>query len=347
MVGLLGQRVPREQNASCNQCPLCRDPSTTRTDPQSRFSKDTKCCTYLPVLPNFVVGGILNQEGANVGHGVGSVRERIARQIAVTPLGLMQLPSYTLTYEALSKGGFGRSLALLCPHYDAAEGGSCSIWAHRNSVCTTWFCKHTRGKTGATFWEAVKTMLEAVERELAVHVALASGISSRVVEECSRINSTLLREQYLQEVSKDANLWRSRDRWADWYERQEAFFRQCGHAVEGMSWSEVKQVCGPHLERLSDVVKDAYQALLSTELPPALRVGKLTMIADGPTTSSVSTYRALDTLTLDNDLLQVLKYFDGRPYAVVLAEIEENEALRLDEPLLRRLLDYDILQEAR
>jgi Fe-S-cluster containining protein len=309
-----------------------------------RYNKDTKCCTYLPVLPNFIIGRILNHE-ADAGQGVASIRQRIAQQVAVTPLGLMQLPSYALMYEALSKGGFGRSIALLCPHYDSTEGGRCSIWAHRNSVCTTWFCKHTRGKVGATFWDALKALLEAVERDLAVHLALAGGIPPRVVEECSRMSPAHLREQYFLEVSKDCDSWSSRERWVAWYGRQEAFFRHCGDAVDGMSWTDVRGVCGPRLGMLSGVVKDAYDALVSKDLPIALRVAKLTLLPDGPTTSSVSTYRALDTLSLDNDLIQVLRYFDGRPHAAVVAEIEEKEDLSLDEPLLRLLLDYDILQQ--
>jgi hypothetical protein len=93
------------------------------------------------------------------------------------------------------------------------------------------------------------------------------------------------------------------------------------------------------------VLKGAFHDLFATAIPSSLRVAKLTLFPDGPTTSSVSTYRALDTLSLDNDLVRVLRYFDGRPCDEVLAEINDKEAISLDTPLLRLLLDYDILQE--
>ena len=69
----------------------------------------------------------------------------IAPVVGVTPLGLARPPVQHLLYRHGRERGFGQSVALLCPHY-LGDSGGCGIWRHRNGVCATWFCKHTRGE---------------------------------------------------------------------------------------------------------------------------------------------------------------------------------------------------------
>ena len=57
-------------------------------------------------------------------------------------------------------------------------------------------------------------------------------------------------------------------------------------------------------------------------------------------------YSEYDPLVLPAELLAVLPRFDGRPVEEVLRVIEEEERLRLDRDLLRRLVDFQILVRA-
>src|SRR5687767_8577752 len=46
--------IPRESKAHCADCPMCG------AEAAERFNPSTKCCTYVPDLPNFLVGAILS-----------------------------------------------------------------------------------------------------------------------------------------------------------------------------------------------------------------------------------------------------------------------------------------------
>src|SRR5690606_32741885 len=55
---------------------------------------------------------------------------------------------------------FGRDRSLLCAYFDE---GRCTIWAHRESTCATWFCKHERGAAGKRLWRSVHALLGEIE----------------------------------------------------------------------------------------------------------------------------------------------------------------------------------------
>lgn len=161
MAELLGELPPQESRATCGNCPM--------TLPGRPFSTSTKCCTFVPDVPNYLVGDILADVAAETSDGRRSMESRIAVGSGVTPLGVFKPQLYALVYDRTARGpsnAFGVGQQLLCPHYQS-ETGSCGIWTHRNSVCTTWFCRHERGNLGKPFWEAVKDLLTRVETGLA------------------------------------------------------------------------------------------------------------------------------------------------------------------------------------
>ena len=124
--------------------------------PGKPFRAELKCCGFVPELPNFQVGALLD---------VPSVRARIAAGVRVGPLGLGR----SLSYAARSaESAFGRDLALACPHL--VDGG-CSIWLHREAVCATWFCKIEGGEAGKALWLELRRTLQSLEAVLAAHLA--------------------------------------------------------------------------------------------------------------------------------------------------------------------------------
>lgn len=146
--------LPQERRADCADCTMCRPDA----EPGIRFRPDVKCCGFLPTLPNFLVGAILEDPQTSPA----SVRARIAAGQA-GPLGLGVSVEYAEQYAAADLA-FGTDTALVCPHFD---GGRCAIWRHRNAVCRTWWCRFEDGRRGGAFWGALPRLLGFIEALLA------------------------------------------------------------------------------------------------------------------------------------------------------------------------------------
>ena len=67
------------------------DPAASDVD--QGFNPNVKCCSYLPELWNFLVGGLLDDEHADPA-GRASIEARIDSGAGVTPLCLGQTPTY-------------------------------------------------------------------------------------------------------------------------------------------------------------------------------------------------------------------------------------------------------------
>src|SRR5262249_55419500 len=102
--------IPAETRATCQQCAMC-PPATGAASPTPSpdyFNPQTKCCTYLPRLPNFLVGGILADETPEMAPGRASVEQRIRKGVTVTPLGLAADARFQLLYWAGRGATFGK-----------------------------------------------------------------------------------------------------------------------------------------------------------------------------------------------------------------------------------------------
>src|SRR5262245_14489349 len=84
---LLGP-IPEETEATCDNCLMCPSQGEPQTPSRIRFNPRIKCCTYLPNLPNFLVGRILTSENPSEAKGRTTVEVRLAQGTAVTPLGI-------------------------------------------------------------------------------------------------------------------------------------------------------------------------------------------------------------------------------------------------------------------
>src|SRR5262249_54178458 len=151
----IGRPIPREPLATCDTCAMLPPEGAAPSD--AYFEPDVKCCSYMPKVPSFLVGMLLSDDEPAMQEGRDRMRARIAKRVAVTPLGVYPPTQFAMLYRP-GNGSFGRSRALRCPFF-AEESGACTIWKHRNAVCTTWFCKHDRGKRGEDFWKALALML--------------------------------------------------------------------------------------------------------------------------------------------------------------------------------------------
>jgi hypothetical protein len=157
---LLGGSIPPETRATCHDCAMCEDGADYQAPDSKFFNPVTKCCTYLPEISNFLTGQILADDDPAITKGRASIEARINAGVAVTPLGLGRNQRYALLYDNMDVQVFGRAQSLRCPHYIDEQGGLCGIWKYRNSVCSTWFCRHVRGVAGESFGKRRNTCSE-------------------------------------------------------------------------------------------------------------------------------------------------------------------------------------------
>ncbi len=342
---LLGAEIPPETRATCQDCAMCESGDDYQQPASRLFNPQTKCCSYLPKLHNFLTGMILLDEDPAMARGRQSVEARLQAGLAVTPLGLEKNPRQKLLYDQIDARAFGRAQSLRCPHYIDEQGGLCGIWKYRNSICSTWFCKYVRGAQGRKFWEAAKQLLLAIEDDLARWCVMELEVGDEALElllpQCvldARRNLTP------EELDDRVDPARQRRIWGEWHGREREFYEACARLVAPLSWPQVLAVCGSEVRARARLTHTAYQSLITDEIPARLRLGSFTVMEAG-----ADFYRlyhpeiGIDTLTLSARVMRLLPYFDGRPRAEIVAQIETQEHLRFTDDLLRRLVDFKIL----
>ena len=368
----LGELPPDETLATCSSCAMCPSASDQRIGVRY-FKPDTKCCTYMPDLPNYLVGAALTDDDPAMARGRASLMARIAARSGVVPLGVFAPQAARQRYQETAKAGFGRDAELLCPHY-IADGGLCGIWRYRNSVCATYFCKHNRGGTGAKFWHLLRDLLLDVERDLATWCLAelgfgpegaglqlprdSSGLLRDANEDGDTVNSAIngvvngaanasddsARPVPALNVSNGSSS--SGDRvkmWGAWAGKEAELFAECARLVAPLSWPEVIAACGPAVRLIARSVHDSYARMLSTDIPGALRAEPYRVIGSGAGKVQLRGYSSSDTVEIPVKLLEVLHYFDGRPTREALAAIQAEQKLHIQDGLLRRLVDYGFL----
>lgn len=342
LADLLGGDVPDETRATCSSCVMCEGVAPGGT----AFNPATKCCTYVPDLPNFLVGGVLasrERDDAAVA-GRESVRRRIAAGVGVSPLGLARSERDLLLYRHGAGQGFGHSLALRCPHY-VEEGGRCGVWRHRNGVCSTWFCKYVRGEAGRAFWERAQQCLSQIEHELSTWCVLELDLGADALAAIVRV-PPLASAQGAQLSASDLDGRRdpAADRaWGRWSGRREELYVACAELVGGLSTDDVVAVCGPETRALVEVLRQAWRRTQSTELPRAARLGSLQIAALGETTCRVTAYSGHDPVEMPRALFDALAHFDGRPLDEARAAIVRAGGPELTDGLVRKLVDFGVL----
>ncbi len=319
---VLAEPVPEEPESTCRDCAMLGEEGGGFT-----FRPDTKCCTYLPSLSNFLVGAILADPSTDdtTLRGRRSVEERIARGDEATPLGLDVRADYRSRFDGDRFENFGRRPELRCPHY-LADTGACGIWRHRNGVCATWYCKHVRGATGRSFWASLQALLSAVETDLAFWCLGELGL-----------DPDSLRGLLLPGARVEA-----REAWGSWRGREGEFYRRTTALVAPLGWDEVLARTGPRVHLLVGVVRSARARLATREVPPVLVPGRFQVAASSEGACRVIAYSPYDPVEIPLPLLESLAAFDGRPTGEVVAELAGR--IELDAETLSTLVDFGILE---
>jgi hypothetical protein len=346
---LLCGDIPAETRATCHDCAMCESGGDFQSPGSKFFNPQSKCCTYWPKLPNFLVGMILKDDDPAMRRGRATVESRLQAGLAVTPVGLGAPAKVRSLYAQIEPRAFGRMQSLLCPHYINEDGGLCGIWKYRNSICSTWFCKYERGAAGRDFWENVKSLLLAIEYDLARWCAIKLELDETALA-LLLIPPTEAGQRLMlspEDMDERVDPTQQRRRWGNWYGREQEFYRACADLVKPLSWENVVSICGPETQVHARLTEQTYRRLTRSEIPARLRLGNFTITEATPDFSRL--YHpglGMDVFQISSKVMRLLPYFDGRPVTESVQQVMDKEGLRFTDELLRRLVDFKILVAA-
>jgi hypothetical protein len=334
---LLGADPPFETRATCFECAMAPAVGAASGEGVTFFDPRVKCCTYTPDLPNFLAGAILADTAEAGAEGRASLLARIEARENVTPLAIARPSAVDAVYSTLAPDRFGTDPGMRCPHMTSDH--LCGIWMHRNAVCSTWFCKHERGRVGERFWDHLRTWLRGIEHELAVWSLLEAGFDS------ASLAVLLAPDRPAGRTLRDVTATRPSAAWGRWSGREADLYVECWTRVERLSWNDVARACGAATLGRARVVEAMFARLTDESLPPRLVQAPLVVLQRKPDSSIVLSYRGTDLLELETDALTVVSRFDGRPTSDVLRGLEDDDDLVVDPELVSYLRDFDVLRD--
>jgi hypothetical protein len=330
-----------ETRATCGDCVMCDKgeksdaPAELKT---ASFRPDVKCCSYHPTLPNYLVGAALADETLAVGRA--RLRTKIAARVGVTPQWLASPRKYLVLLEAARESSFGRSPVLRCPYFEV-DGGTCSIWRHREAVCTTFFCKHTSGASGHTFWTTLRRYLVHAERALARHAAKA--VAPELIEPDFPRNR--LTPEDLADLPPPEDVYAQY--WGAWIGREAEFYGECASRVRALGRDELARLVNDDAgqEILAEVMA-CYERTTQPKLARRLALNPDMLVFRSAGGVGVTTYSRYDSLLLTDALYDALVHFSGDdPVQTVLERLRTDLDVDLPEPLLLQMQQFGVVRE--
>lgn len=330
----------REARATCDDCAMC-DRGESSPVKMDFFLPDAKCCTFFPIVPNYLVGAILADPSADMEEGKRRIRSRIRSRIGVTPHYLSRPRKLTLLMSGYADA-FGRTKSLLCPYFDESNlARSCTIWRHREAICMTYYCKYVGGQRGFDFWSALKSYLGYVQHALARFAAQAVD---GAVEEPVFKKDTLTVEDIEDRPPKDADYARW---WGSWAGREDEFYVQCHEwtakiTAEQFAMNIDQSEQGARLKR--DLVAK-YEIHEGKILPTRLvRNGRMREDHAGDKVV-VTTYSRYDSFALDKDLYEVAGLFKADQTLEENLQRLKTEGIELEPELIEYLFAAGVFVE--
>jgi Fe-S-cluster containining protein len=330
-----------ETRATCNRCSMC-DHGDGSPVTMEFFNPSTKCCTFFPQLPNYLVGAILADETPEMAEGKRRIQKLIAGRVGITPEHLSRPRKMSLILSAYQEA-FGRAGSLMCPLYDGDNpAGNCTIWRHREAICMTYHCKYVDGQRGYDFWTALKNYLGHVQRTLAKNSAKA--VDPKVIEPVFKKNLLSVEDiEDLPPKERDYAAW-----WGPWVGREEEFYLKCHEWVRKISPAEFAHNIDQHAEGKPyfDALAARYGALEHKVLPQSL-VRNARMKEDHVGEKVVvTTYHRFDSFSLDKDLYEVVGLLKAdQTLEQNLERLKTEEGIELTPDLIEYLFAAGVLVE--
>ncbi|MCI0572120.1 MAG: hypothetical protein L0Y66_15300 [Myxococcaceae bacterium] len=343
------KEVPVEEKATCARCAMCKDSGAAAVesvDGVDRFFRpDTKCCTFHPRLPNYLLGALLSDERPELAEGRRRIEEKLASRVGVGPQFLRPPAKYALLYSSM-RGAFGRAGALVCPYYDT-KGGGCTVWPYREAVCSTWFCKYVAAEDGRRLWTTVKTYLTLAEIQLSRY-ALLELLPDYLLSGRDKVDPTHapLRAEDLDEQPLSEKEYR--ELWGAWVGREAELYRASYELVRKLSPEAFQRVMGLDGVVELRVLEARHAAATATQLPKVLKLNPSTTMKWLPDGSvALGCYSEYEGLALPGEAYALLVEFTGKePVEAVRERLRETKQADLGPDVLRALYQHRILTEA-
>ena len=334
LAGLTGAPPPRESRSTCDDCAMCSAPGQPARE--GAFDRQVKCCSYHPDIPNYLVGGVLQDAQARQA----DMRAAIARGIGVTPLGLAQPPAYAAVYREAAPA-FGKAHALRCPWYVDIGSGQCGIWRHRPTVCATYFCKFERGAVSHAYWQAAKALLLELEHEVSLWCATQLDAASALPAHRGGARGPIIATDLDGGIDPRTHA----ALWGAWAGREAEYFVRCAELAATLTIDDVLVLAGPRLQLLATRLQAAHAALGTRHVPERLTLGSLTLHPESPGRVRVGSYLASDPLVMPVTLGTALLAFHGQTVAEANESLARTQNVTLGAGLLQRLVDFRVLVE--
>jgi len=335
--------IPRESAATCADCAMLNHAEVAISN-GAYFSKESKCCTHYPNLPNYLVGGLLSDQSPELETGRSRIRKTIKSRIGVTPHGILRPRKYLLLLKNTDKEFFGRSNLLICPFYERQKG-KCTIRPFWDATCNTWFCKYSAGEDGKLFWAALRKYMNSVETTLVQYTLHRLGWDPHeiILPEFSNISLTV-REVDDQPPSEKTY----RGLWRGWINREEDFYKETYRLVTALTPGAFEKVAGISQKILLEEVKMKQKSLLKPDLPKILkRNPNLHVEKKGDDCYYLVGYSPLDPFKVSKRVYDLLDFFDGRRTLKEACRlIRQQSGAVPDKELLTLLCQYRILLNA-
>jgi hypothetical protein len=340
------EEVPAESKATCASCAMleggCGGAAVPPVDGRSRFFRpDTKCCTFHPRLPNYLLGAILASDDPALAEGRRRIAARVASRVGVTPEWLHPPRTFTLLYDG-ARGAFGRAKGLRCPFYEA-EGGGCTIWAHRDAVCSTYYCKYVAGADGRRLWTAVKELVSLVEIQLARGALLELAPELLDREPGMRPAATPVGPEDIDGGPPPEAAYAAA--WGAWAGREVELYRACDAWVRALGARDLDALLGLDGRIGRRAVRRALDLARSPALPPVLRLDPGATVAWMPDGSvALGAYSELEAVALPGEAYRLLARFTGdAPVAAVRERLRAEEQADLSDDVLLELYRQRVL----
>ena len=328
-----------ERHATCEACAMC-PPADPVLPLDAYYSPSTKCCTFHPALPNYAVGGLLSDDTEMGAEGRRRLEQKIEARIGVTPFGVLP-PARYLALHQQSPRAFGRAESLVCPYLDRTRG-ACTVWAHREGECATWFCKHNNGFDGREFWKQLRDYLVGASRLLSAWAMRELGFDPEVIARGAPKAVELDAQDLDERRAPDAVYARQ---WGPWVGREREFYRSAFDLVSRLDRERFSAMAGLEGELARDRLERRYDAMMHPRLPDPLQRNpdmRVERAADG--SYLITSYPSGEPTRLKEHVYRLLDEFDGRRSTADVREVVRTTAgLRLGESFLVTLYQHRVL----
>lgn len=332
--------MAEERHATCATCVMCPPPDVP-LPPDAYFSPSTKCCTYHPVLPNYSVGGLLRDHTPAGAEGRRRIVAKIAARRGVTPAGILP-PAKVLLLRSRGQQAFGRATSLVCPYLDQ-EHGACTVWAHREAECATWFCKHNQAFDGRAFWRQLRDYLQGLDVVLTTYVLRELGFDpDRIAEGFGGSPDALDARDMDDRPPTDREYGAT---WGDWLGREEELYTSAFDLVAGLDRRKFAALVGVRHDLALDRLGKRHDAIVRPVLPDPLvknPVMRIDRTSDGGYLLTVGDKG--EPTRLRHEVYRLLDYFDGhRATAAVRAAVKNETGVGLSDSFITALHHHRIL----